>query len=192
MCNICSMDLRLSQLYSSIKITMPVFLTACVSLTVKLLPRSLLVSSLIHQATSGQGHLWHIFWPGDLDLWPTTLTFELDLDILPLDLHTKNEVCVFVRSALRVVTDAQTDTQTMSKLLHPSLTRGVKISLFTNLYTRNSNTLVAQGPMTIFFPHISFSSGLVRGTCKMFSHVQASIWWEKKYYGRPSGIQIVS
>ena len=52
-----------------------------------------------------------------------TLTFELDLDILPLDIHTKNHVRMSVRSALRVVTHTQTHrnthTQTMSKLLHP-------------------------------------------------------------------------
>ena len=33
-----------------------------------------------------------------------TLTYELDLDILPLDLHTKIQVRMFVRSAVRVVT----------------------------------------------------------------------------------------
>ncbi len=29
----------------------------------------------------------NFFWPGDLNLWPMTLTFKLDVDILPLDLH---------------------------------------------------------------------------------------------------------
>ncbi len=47
-----------------------------------------------------------------------TLTFELDLDIFPLDLHTKIQVCMSVRLAMRVVTHTQTHTQTMSKLLH--------------------------------------------------------------------------
>ncbi len=62
-----------------------------------------------------------------------TLTFELDLDILPFDLHAEFQVRTSVRSDVRVVTDTHTDThtdtQTMSKLLHPplSLTRGVKI-----------------------------------------------------------------
>ncbi len=37
-----------------------------------------------------------------------TLTFELDLDILPLDLHTKNQVCMSVRSTVRVVTHTHT------------------------------------------------------------------------------------
>ncbi len=41
------------------------------------------------------------FWPGDLDLWPMTLTFKLDLDGLPLDLHTKMKVCTSVRSTTR-------------------------------------------------------------------------------------------
>ncbi len=53
-----------------------------------------------------------------------TLTFKLDLDIRPLDLHTEIQVCMSVRLAVRVVTDRQThthtDTQTMSKLLHPT------------------------------------------------------------------------
>ena len=39
-----------------------------------------------------------------------TLTYELDLDILPPDQHTKDQVCMFVRSAMRVFTDRQTDT----------------------------------------------------------------------------------
>ena len=70
------------------------------------------------------------FWPGDLDLWPLTLTFEHDLDILPLDLHTKIQVCMSDRSSRRVVTDTHRHTHrhTMSKLLHPSLTQGVKIA----------------------------------------------------------------
>ncbi len=38
-----------------------------------------------------------------------TLTFELDLDILPLDLHTKIQGCTFDRLALRA---RHTDTHT--------------------------------------------------------------------------------
>ncbi len=42
-----------------------------------------------------------------------TLTFKLDLDILPLDSHTKIQGCTFVRSPLRARhTDRQTDRQT--------------------------------------------------------------------------------
>ncbi len=56
-----------------------------------------------------------------------TLTYKLDLDILPLDLHAKNQDCLFVRLPARVVTDRQTHTQThrqtMSKLLQPSRQR---------------------------------------------------------------------
>ena len=67
------------------------------------------------------------FWPGELDLWPMTLTFKHDLHILPLDLHAENQVHMSVRSAVRVVTHTHTytDTLTISKLLHPSLTGGV-------------------------------------------------------------------
>ncbi len=53
----------------------------------------------------------NLFWPRDLDLWPMTLTFEFNLDILPLDLHAKIQVCMSVRFAMRVVTDGQTHTQ---------------------------------------------------------------------------------
>ncbi len=64
-----------------------------------------------------------------------TLSFEFDLDILPLNLHAEIQVCMSVRLAVREVTDRQTDRQThtpthrhtMSKLLHLSLTRDVKI-----------------------------------------------------------------
>ena len=56
----------------------------------------------------------------DLDLWPMTLTYEVHLDILPLDLHAKIQVRTSVRSAVRVVTDTQMDRHTMSKLLHPT------------------------------------------------------------------------
>ena len=41
-----------------------------------------------------------------------TLTFELDLDIIPLDLQAKIQVCLSVRSAMSArQTDRQTDTQ---------------------------------------------------------------------------------
>ncbi len=52
--------------------------------------------------------LKNVFRPSDLDLWPMTLTFKLDLDILPLDLHTEIQVCMSVRLAVRVVTHTQT------------------------------------------------------------------------------------
>ncbi len=73
--------------------------------------------------TMMKSHKKNIFWPSDLDLWPMTLTFELDLDILPLDLHIKIQGCGFDRSALRA---RYTHRQTIPKLLHPSLTLGVK------------------------------------------------------------------
>ena len=54
-----------------------------------------------------------------------TFTYELDLDILPLDLHIKNQVCMFVRSAVRVVTDTHRRCQ---NYYTPSLTRGVMMA----------------------------------------------------------------
>ncbi len=79
-------------------------------------------------------HQWHmcahnLMWCHDLDLWSMTLTFKLSLDMLRLDLQTKFHVSMLVHSA-RIVrrTDTHTDRHihTMSKLLHPPLTRGVK------------------------------------------------------------------
>ncbi len=69
-----------------------------------------------------------------------TLTFELDLDILPLDLHAEIQVGMSVRLAVREVTHTQThthtDRQTMSKLLHPLLTRGVMIGLRRGVFSK--------------------------------------------------------
>ncbi len=31
----------------------------------------------------------HVFWPGDLDLWPTTLTFRVDLEVIHVHALTK-------------------------------------------------------------------------------------------------------
>ncbi len=59
------------------------------------------------------------FWSGDLDLWPMTLTSQLDLDILPLDLHAKIQVRMSVSSAVRAG-QTNSPTRTMSKLLHPT------------------------------------------------------------------------
>ena len=61
----------------------------------------------------------YFFGPGDLDLWPMTLTFELDLDIHPLDLHAQIQVCMSCLFGWDSKTDGQTDRHTMSKLLHP-------------------------------------------------------------------------
>ena len=57
-----------------------------------------------------------------------TLTFELDLDILPLDLHAKIQVCMFVRSAARA---RQTDSHTHdAKTITPVADAGCKNSTF--------------------------------------------------------------
>ncbi len=71
-----------------------------------------------------------IFGFGDLDLWPTTLTFELDLDIFGHEWHATIQVCIHFCLA-RIVrrtdghTHRHTHRQTMPKLLHPPLTLGV-------------------------------------------------------------------
>ena len=104
-----------------------VFLSVCVSLTQSLWSFTTITAGnfiTVQPHRSNKLHQAKDTSKAFLDL--VTLTFELDLDIRPLDLHTKNQVCMSVRSVVRVVTHTQTDTQTMSILLHPSLTRGVK------------------------------------------------------------------
>ena len=57
-----------------------------------------------------------------------TLTFELDLDILPFDLHAKIQVCTSVRSA---VSARQTHTHTLTddaKTITPVADTGCKYS----------------------------------------------------------------
>ena len=61
------------------------------------------------------------------DLVTLTLTYKLDLDILPLDLHAKIQVCMSARSAMRVVTHAHRhthDVKTITPIM--SETWGVK------------------------------------------------------------------
>ncbi len=69
------------------------------------------------QVFSAHFFLYHLYrqtmllptWLSDLDLWPMTLTSDLDLDILTPDLHAEIQACMFVRLA-RIV--RRTDTQT--------------------------------------------------------------------------------
>ncbi len=53
----------------------------------------------------------HAFQPSNLDLWPTTLTFELIRDIVKVNPSTKSGVCTFNGSAGKALTDEHTDTQ---------------------------------------------------------------------------------
>ena len=59
--------------------------------------------------------------------WPWPLTYDLDLDILPFDLHAKIQVCMSIHSyrSMRQM-HAQTHTHTIPKRLHRPLTSGVK------------------------------------------------------------------
>ncbi len=61
-----------------------------------------------------------------------TLTYDLDLDILPLDLHTEIQVRMSVRLAVRVVTDRHThrhtdDVKTITPNTSQTQTWGVKM-----------------------------------------------------------------
>ena len=45
------------------------------------------------------------------------LTYKVDLDILPFDLHAKIQVRTSVRSAMRVITDRQTHARDVVKTI---------------------------------------------------------------------------
>ncbi len=70
------------------------------------------------------------FWPRDLDLWPMTMTYKLDLNILPLDHHAKNQVCLSVRSPTKVVTDSHTHTQCQNYYTRHATDAGCNNDLF--------------------------------------------------------------
>ena len=52
------------------------------------------------------------FWPGDLDLWPMTLSIELDQDIIKVNPCTKFRDHTSNRSAVRVLTHGHTHRHT--------------------------------------------------------------------------------
>ncbi len=88
------------------------------------LPCSLIDPSIIRQKTSVKHFL---------TCWPWPLTYDLDLRTWPRyssnwPTHQRSGlyVCPFGRESVH----RQTDRQTMSKLLHPSLTRGVMTYTF--------------------------------------------------------------
>ncbi len=49
----------------------------------------------------------HVFQPGNLDLWPMTLTFELIWDIIKINASIKFQVCMSNGSAVRALTNRQ-------------------------------------------------------------------------------------
>ncbi len=54
----------------------------------------------------------HVFQPGDLDLWPMTLTFELIRDIMKVNVSTTFWVSMSNGSAVRALTDRHMHTHT--------------------------------------------------------------------------------
>ena len=67
-------------------------------------PTSYSSISSLHQSISALKETMHLntHWERFLAWWPWPLTYELDLDILPFDLNAKIQVCMSVRSAVRV------------------------------------------------------------------------------------------
>ncbi len=100
----------------------------------------------------------NVFWPSDLDPWPMTLSFELDLDILPLDLHTEIQVCMSVRLAVGVVTHRHTHRHTHRRCQ--------------NYYTRHV-TYVTWGVMMLDYTgHCSFKG------CDLINSYLPLIMWQ--------------
>ena len=68
-----------------------------------------------------------IFWPGDVDLWPMTLTltFELGLDLIKVNPHTKFRDPRSNGSAVRALTNRHTDSQTDGTDFIPSTAEAV-------------------------------------------------------------------
>ena len=101
--------------------------------------------------------LKNVFGPGDLDLWPMSLTFKLDLHILPLDLHAENQVRMSVYSAVRVVTyNTHTHTHTHSQCqnYYTHRWRGVWwLSLCSRQYTNNASTVSFHILKNLHFRH---------------------------------------
>ena len=69
----------------------------------------------------------------DLDLHPMTLVLELDLDMVKMSYHTKNEVSVSRHSKVIACTDTHTHTHTHTHRQYENITfprtRAVKIGL---------------------------------------------------------------
>ncbi len=86
--------------------------------------------TIIFQTVHAVGQCFLAWWP-----WPMTLTFELGIDSFIHDLHAQIQVRMYVCLS-RIVRRAHThqhlhtDTQTMSKLLHRPLTRGVNMIMY--------------------------------------------------------------
>ena len=117
----------------------------------------------------------HIFWPRDLNLWPMTLTHELQLDIVPLDQLPKSKsVCLSVRLGSR---DGRMDTHTHDvKTITPirSETWGVNIS-DTLDYKHHCNEVVN---------HFQIKNGSVLGwtTISLVVLWQFNINWDTKIF----------
>ncbi len=64
----------------------------------------------------------NIFLP--CDLWPMTLTYKLDLDILPLDLHAKIQMCMSMYVDVKTITPDTSETWGVKMKCTPTLDHG--------------------------------------------------------------------
>ena len=70
------------------------------------------LNAIYHEENPSQNSKNYIFYLDDLDLWPMTLTFEPVQDTIEVNPCTKFHDCTPNGSAVRVLTDRHTDTQT--------------------------------------------------------------------------------
>ena len=74
-------------------------------------------------ALKPENHRHRVFWPGDLDLWPMTLTIEVVRDFIKVNLFVEFGEHTSIRSAVRVFTKWHTHTQTDRRLRFYNLDR---------------------------------------------------------------------
>ncbi len=87
----------------------------------------------------------HIFWPYDLDLWPTTLTYNPSLAKFKVYPHTKNQDHRSNGLAVRVLTDTQTHRHThthRSDSMTSTADAGGKKKLWSNRFTQTAYPII--------------------------------------------------
>ncbi len=87
---------------------------------------------------------YHIFWPCDLDLWPTTLPYNPNLATVKVNYHTKNQGRRSHGLAVRVFTGTHTQRKTAPILWPRPLTREVPWTVQSYYLRRQQSRLYNQ------------------------------------------------
>ncbi len=136
--------------------------------TVRINHLAILVATLAHLGTpTGKSH-WNAKWFfSDLmtltfDLWPLTLIYELDLNILPLDLNARIQVCISINSSGRV---------RRTKLLHLPLTLGTLLFYTVLLLDTYASKIAKICDLKTIWPLIQLINPLFKIRQKAFLHL---------------------